>query len=174
MNYLKITLLVFILAACDKVQPDNLLFPAYVHEHVQIIKDNQDLLEKLELSEDKNLEGMVLKNQYQLDVFLNGKEIKNYPSDLYIKKDNTPFYSFLFVADLSWEYKWNDTQLTQNYLEYKLKCPILFEDEIFHVIRIDFTYENREVTHTKISIDGREGKIIEQGNLNSLFAIYPL
>lgn len=172
MNYLKITLLAFLLASCDKVQPDTPPLPI-LQEHIQFIKNDQDLLGDLELSQDKNLQGMVLKNQYQLHVYFNGKERKNYPSDLYRKTDNTAFYSLEFFTYLNWEYQWEDTGFTQNYTEYKLKCPLLFRDEQFHVIRIDFTFENREVNRTKITLDGRDGKILQQDNESSLSVITP-
>lgn len=172
MNYLKIIILAFLFASCDKVRPDMPLLPL-LQENIQFIKNDQDLLEKLELTGDKNLEGMVLKHQYQLQVYFNGKRIQNYPSDLYIKKENTSFYYLEFFTDLELEYDWEDTGFTQNYAEYKLKCPTLFGDEDFHVIRIDFTFENREVNRTKITLDGREGKILQQDNLGSLSVITP-
>lgn len=172
MKYLIISILTFFFVSCDNVRPDIPPLPC-MHDQVQFIKDNRDLLENLELSEDKKLEGMVLKNQYQLDVFFNGKEIENYPNDLYIKKENTSYYTLQFFTDLNWEYEWYDTQLTQNYTEYKLKCPPLFGDEHFHVIRIDFTLENQEVNRTKITLDGREGKIEKEDGYHSLSTLYP-
>lgn len=174
MKYIKLFLLVFLLAGCENNNLNSLPVLQSLYEHVQVIKDNQDLLERLELTEDKNLEGMVLKNQYQLHVYFNGKERKDYPSDLYVKKENSSFYYLEFFTDLEWEYGWLDTQLTQNYTEYKLKCPLLFGDEEFHVIRIDFILENREVNRTKITLDGQEGKIEKQDSRSSLSTIYPL
>ncbi len=172
MGYLKIFLLAFLFASCDKVQPDTPPLPI-LQEHIQFIKNDQDLLSDLELSQDKNLQGMVLKNQYQLQVYLNGKRIQNYPSDLYRKKEDTNFYYLEFFTDLELEYDWEDTGFTQNYTEYKLKCPLLFGDEQFHVLRIDFTFENRQVNRTKITLDGRDGKILQQDNESSLSVITP-
>lgn len=68
MKYLITSILTFFFVSCDNVGPDIPPLPC-MHDQVQFIKDNRDLLENLELSEDKKLEGMVLKNQYQLDVF---------------------------------------------------------------------------------------------------------
>lgn len=174
MKYFKFAILVFFLASCKDTEYNSLPLLQTLNEHIQVIKDNQDLLERLELSEDKSLEGMVLKNQYQLHVYFNGKERKDYPSDLYVKKENASFRYLEFFTALEWEYGWLDTQLTQNYTEYKLKCPLLFGDEEFHVIRIDFILENREVNRTKITLDGREGKIEKQDSESSLSTIYPL
>lgn len=174
MKYFKLALLFFFLLSCNEDDIRSLPILPTLYEQVQIRKDNQDLLEKLELTEDKNLEGMVLKHQYQLQVYFNGKQIKDYPSDLYVKKEDTTFYYLEFFTDLELEYDWEDTGFTQNYTEYKLKCPRLFGDEQFHVIRIDFTFENRQVHRTKITLDGREGKIEKQDNCSSLSTIYLL
>lgn len=173
MKYFKLALLFFFLLSCNEDDIRSLPILPTLYEQVQIRKDNQDLLGDLELSQDKNLQGMVLKNQYQLHVYFNGKERKNYPSDLYRKTDNTAFYSLEFFTYLNWEYQWEDTGFTQNYTEYKLKCPLLFGDEQFHVIRIDFTFENRQVNRTKITLDGRDGKILQQDNESSLSVITP-
>lgn len=172
MNYLKIIFLVIFIIGCK----DDISYPPglwALHEHIQVIKDNQDLLQKLELSEDKNLAGMILKHQYQLQVFFNGKERKDYPSDLYVKKGNAPFHYLEFITNLDWEYEYPDLQITYNCTEYKLKCPLLFEDELFHSIQIAFTLGNGQVNRTQITLDGREGKILQQDNESSLSLITP-
>lgn len=172
MNYLKILILVIFITGCK----DNIPYPPglwALHEHIQVIKDNQDLLQKLELSGDKNLEGMILKHQYQLQVFFNGKERKDYPSDLYVKKGNAPFHYLEFITNLDWEYEYPDPQITYNCTEYRLKCPLLFEDEFFHSIQIAFTLENGKVNRTGITLDGHEGIIVQQDDNSSLLTIYP-
>lgn len=172
MKYLKIIIFSFLFLACEKTAYPPGLWA--LHEQIQVIKDKQDLLENLELSEDKQLEGMILKNQYQLRVFFNGKERKDYPSDLYVRKENTSFLYLDLVTNLDWEYEYTNPEITYNYTEYKLKCPLLFGDEDFHVIRIDFTLQDWEVNRTKITLDGREGKIEKQDSQSSLSTIYPL
>lgn len=100
---------------------------------------------------------------YQISAYFDNVKNEKYASEyLAVRRSPNNINTLSIVYDLDDNIKTEDRfKKSTHIIKYEIKSEKIFGDKETHIIVVDFTFEKRIMTRTKVSLDGKEGEILD-------------